>query len=42
MVGYLNNPKATEEAFVDGWLRTGDVGYFDEDGEIYITDRVKE
>lgn len=39
---YLNNPKATEEAFVDGYFRTGDVGYFDNDGFVYIVDRVKE
>lgn len=43
MKGYLNNPKATAETIVEGgWLRTGDIGHFDEDGYLYITDRLKE
>jgi acyl-CoA synthetase (AMP-forming)/AMP-acid ligase II len=43
MKGYLNNPDATAQTITpDGWLRTGDVGYVDEDGYFYIVDRVKE
>ncbi|EFP00762.1 hypothetical protein GCK72_021974 [Caenorhabditis remanei] len=39
---YLNNPRATEEHFIDGWRKTGDIGYFDEDENIYIVDKLKE
>jgi len=40
--GYLNRPKETAEAIVDGWFRTGDVAYLDEHGLIYIVDRIKD
>lgn len=43
MKGYWNMPEATAATIDgDGWLRTGDAGYFDEDGYLYIHDRVKD
>jgi acyl-CoA synthetase (AMP-forming)/AMP-acid ligase II len=42
MLGYWNLPKATQEALVDGWYRTGDGGRIDPDGFLYLTDRIKD
>jgi long-chain acyl-CoA synthetase len=42
-IGYWNNPAATAEAITpDGWFRTGDAGYMDTDGYVYLYDRVKD
>ena len=42
MNGYLKNPTATEEAFVGGWLHTGDLAVIEPDGYVRITDRSKD
>lgn len=42
MKGYWNKPAETAEALRDGWLYTGDIGYMDEDGYLYLTERKKD
>jgi len=42
MVEYWHKPKETSEVVIDGWLHTGDLGYYDEKGFIYIVDRKKD
>jgi long-chain acyl-CoA synthetase len=42
MLGYWNAPDLTEQTVVDGWLHTGDIGRFDQDGFLYVVDRKKD
>lgn len=42
MAGYYNDADASAGAFMDGWLRTGDVGHIDEDGYVFLVDRIKD
>jgi acyl-CoA synthetase (AMP-forming)/AMP-acid ligase II len=42
MLEYWHRPKETKETIIDGWLHTGNLGYYDEKGFIYIVDRKKD
>jgi long-chain acyl-CoA synthetase len=42
MLGYWNKPAETSSALIDGWYRTGDLGYQDEDGFVFLVDRAKD
>lgn len=42
MVGYWKRPDATESTLIDGWVHTGDAGFLDEDGYVYVQDRIKD
>ncbi len=42
MMGYWERPEETRKAIVDGWMHTGDGGFMDEDGYVYVVDRIKD
>ena len=42
MPGYFKNEKATAETIIDSWLHSGDIGFYDEEGLVYLVDRKKE
>ena len=41
-LGYWRNPEATAQTFIDGWVRTGDIGRFDTEGHLHFVDRKKD
>src|SRR3546814_1040450 len=42
MAGYYDDHQETNDAFMDGWLRTGDDGHMDEEGYVFLVDRIKD
>jgi len=42
MLGYYGNEEATKATVVDGWLKTGDIAYADDEGYFFVVDRIKE
>ncbi|MEH6822645.1 MAG: long-chain-fatty-acid--CoA ligase [Motiliproteus sp.] len=42
MMGYWNNPEQTAKTLIDGWVMTGDAGYLDDDGFLFLVDRIKD
>lgn len=42
MLGYWNQPEATDDTIRNGWIHTGDIGYIDSDGYLYVVDRIKD
>jgi long-chain acyl-CoA synthetase len=41
-LGYWKNPEATATSFIDGWFHSGDLGYVDDEGYVYVVDRIKD